>query len=135
MRQLVTMAASDLRQRLRDKSVVIFALIVPLALMTVLNLIMGGLDDPDPEPVSVAVAAPPDDAMADVVITVLGNLDQPDVSLQQRTAAQVRDSVDDDQADIGVIVPDGFTESVRDGAGPDVHVIEGNGDQISTTIV
>src|SRR5690625_6359730 len=93
MRQLVTMAASDLRQRLRDKSVVIFALVVPLALMTVLNLIMGGLDDPDPEPVTVAFAAPADDAMADVIGTVLGGLDQPAVSIARHRPAEARSIV------------------------------------------
>lgn len=135
MRQLVTMAASDLRQRLRDKSVVIFALVVPLALMTVLNLIMGGLDDPDPEPVTVAFAAPADDDMADVIGTVLAGLDQPDVSIERHDASQIRSVVEADDADLGVIVPEGFGASVRDGAGPDVDVVQGNGDQIAMTVI
>src|SRR5690625_4220521 len=135
MRQLVTMAASDLRQRLRDKSVVIFALVVPLALMTVLNFIMGGLDDPDPDPVTVAFAAPADDDMADVIGTVLAGLDQPDVSIERHDASQIPSLVEADDADLGVIVPEGFGASVRDGAGPDVAVVQGNGDQIAMTVI
>ena len=55
MRQLWTMTASDLRQRVRDRSVIIFALIVPLALMFVFNLVFGGLQNHDLKPVTVAV--------------------------------------------------------------------------------
>src|SRR5665647_951325 len=44
LRQLWTMTASDLRQRIRDRSVIIFALVVPLALMFVFNLALSGMD-------------------------------------------------------------------------------------------
>ena len=45
MRQLITLTASDLRQRVRDRSVLIFALVVPLALMFVFNLVFGNTDE------------------------------------------------------------------------------------------
>ncbi len=64
MGQLLTMTASDLRQRIRDRSVIIFALVVPLALMYVFNLVFGGATDIELEPVTVAVAVPADDQLA-----------------------------------------------------------------------
>jgi hypothetical protein len=59
VRRLWVMTLSDLRQRIRDRSVLIFALVVPLALMFVFNLIFGGVTDLELEPVSVAVSAFP----------------------------------------------------------------------------
>ncbi len=55
---LWVMTLSDLRQRIRDRSVLIFALVVPLALMFVFNLTFGGATDLDLEPVTVGVSAP-----------------------------------------------------------------------------
>ena len=46
MRQLLVLTASDLLQRIRDKSVIIFALVVPLALMSVFNLVFDNRDKP-----------------------------------------------------------------------------------------
>lgn len=135
MRQLATMAVSDLRQRLRDKSVIIFAVVVPLSLMTVLNLIMGGLDDPDMDPVTVAVAAPAGDQMANIIPTALDDVDQPEVNIVRQDSSQIRAIVDADEADMGIIVPEKFGTSLRDGAGPDVQIIQGNGDEIAMTIV
>jgi len=52
MHPLVTMIASDLRQRLRDRSLLIFGLLVPLALMTALNFVIGGAWEPEVEDVT-----------------------------------------------------------------------------------
>src|SRR5699024_4085286 len=114
---------------------VIFALIVPLALMTVLNLIMGDLDTEEVEPVTVAVTAPADDELAAVLPDALAQLDEPDVTLVERDAADVRATVENDEAGMGLIVPEHFTQTLRSGAGLDVEVIEGNGDEISMTVV
>ena len=45
MRQILTMTAGDLLQRLRDRSVLIFGIAVPLGLMAVFNLVFGGVDE------------------------------------------------------------------------------------------
>lgn len=50
MRQLWTMTAADLRLRVRDRSVIIFAILVPLGLMFVLNLTFGSTQNLELEP-------------------------------------------------------------------------------------
>ena len=44
MRATFLIAGKDLRQRLRDRSAILMALVVPLALAFVFNAIMGGVD-------------------------------------------------------------------------------------------
>ena len=78
MRQLLALTGSDLLQRVRDKSVIIFALFVPLALMTVFNLIFSATEDLELEPVTVAISAPADDDLAQVLATVVRDLDGAD---------------------------------------------------------
>lgn len=45
MRAALLIAGKDLRQRVRDRSVLLFAVLVPLALATVLSLTLGNLND------------------------------------------------------------------------------------------
>ncbi|MPZ28620.1 MAG: ABC transporter permease subunit [Micromonosporaceae bacterium] len=45
MRTVLLIAAKDLRQRIRDRSVLLFALALPLGLAVVFSLILGDLDD------------------------------------------------------------------------------------------
>src|SRR5699024_7635558 len=71
VRALLTMTAVDLRRRLRDKYVLIFSLAVPLALMTVLNLLLGGATEGELEPVDLAVSAPEHDELAEVLVLTL----------------------------------------------------------------
>ena len=45
MRAALTIAAKDLKQRLRDRSAIILAVIVPLGLAFVMNLTLGPITD------------------------------------------------------------------------------------------
>ena len=66
------MAVSDLRQRIRDRSVLIFALVVPIAIMIVFNLLFSGLGSSESlKPITVRVAAEPDDRVAQGLIQAL----------------------------------------------------------------
>jgi ABC-2 type transport system permease protein len=135
MRQLLTMTASDLRQRVRDRSVLIFALLVPLALMYVFNLVFGGMTEIELEPVTVAVAAPAEDELAPVLEDVLTQVDGLDVTLQEVPADQVRSVVDAGEAGVGVVVPDGFGAAVMQGEAVTVQVIEGDGTGLEAGVV
>lgn len=135
MRRLLTMTASDLRQRIRDKSVVIFAVIVPLALITVFHFIFGGLTAQELEPIEVAVAAPADDPLAAAVPQVLGSLEGMGVTLREVPAQEVAGLVDSGEVDLGVVVPDGFAGSVMSGGGAELQVLEGDGAGLSGGIV
>ncbi|MGA8047266.1 MAG: ABC transporter permease [Dermatophilaceae bacterium] len=132
------MTLSDLRQRIRDRSVLLFAFVVPLALMGVFNLIFGTSQNLDLQPVTVAVSTPSDDALAAVVPEVLSGLDDDaggvDVTVIELPAEEVEAAVDDGRAALGIEVPDGFGAAVSAGDDASVTVSEGEG-SIETAIV
>ncbi|MFC4554566.1 ABC transporter permease [Georgenia faecalis] len=134
MRQLWTMTVSDLRQRLRDRSVLLYGLVVPLALMVVFDLTLGD-QEVELEPLTVAVAAPEGDVLADAVVTVLGDLGDLDVTVEEVSADAASARVADGEAGLAVIVPAGFTDAVTAGEGPVVEVVEGDGTGLEGDVV
>lgn len=137
MRQLATLAATDLVQRVRDRSVLIFAIAVPLALMFVFNLVFGATEDIKLEAVTVAVAAPPDDAMAAVVTDAIRSLDGDafDVTVDELDAVTARARVDDGDAAVAILLPDGFGAAVRSGTPVTVEAVRGEGASLETDVV
>ena len=130
MRELLALTASDLLQRIRDKSVIIFALVVPMALMTVFNLVFGATEDLDIAPVTVAISAPAGDDLAQVVTSVVRDLDgadELDVTVREVDAAAGRRQVEDGDAAIALLVPAGFGAAAR--AGGAITVEAGRGDE------
>ncbi|HLS49811.1 MAG TPA: hypothetical protein VK024_07430, partial [Actinomycetaceae bacterium] len=133
IRQLWTMIASDLRKGLRDKSVIIFSLIVPLALMGVLHLVIGPAIDSDLEPITVA-AAGTDDERGAVLLAVLTEDSGLDVTVTTHPADDVQGAVDGGGADLGLIVPEGFAADLDAGRGPVVTMVTGDGRGLETAI-
>ncbi|MGB3827678.1 MAG: ABC transporter permease [Ornithinimicrobium sp.] len=124
IRALLTMTASDLRQRIRDRSVIIFALIVPLALMFVFNLVFGNAMDSRLQPTTVAISAPAADPLAPTFATVLGQVDLMDITVEEMPEAEARARAEDGSVDVSLIVPDGFASAVTSGQGVDVVAVE-----------
>jgi len=135
MRQLWIMTASDLRQRVRDRSVIIFAVVVPLALMFVFNLTSGSAANLTLHPVTVAVSTPPADAFAGTFATALAHVDGLEVTVEEVTADQARARARSGQAAVGVVVPAGFGAAVMRGAPTVVDIIEGDAAGIEGDIV
>lgn len=136
MRAVLTMAASDLRQRARDRSVYLFALVVPLALIAVFNLVFGDAEGVRLEPVTVAVAAPADDELAAAVTGVLRDVrigGEP-VTVVEAAADQVRGEVVSGAADVGLVIPPGFGADVRAGEPVPVGVVEGTGNEVGAQV-
>lgn len=138
MSQLLTMTLSDLRQRIRDRSVLLFAFVVPLALMGVFNLIFGTSQNLDLQPVTVAVSTPPGDPLATVVPEVLDGLDDDaggvSVTVLELPAREVAAAVDDGRAALGIEVPEGFGAAVSTGEDASVSVSEGES-SVETALV
>ena len=135
--QLWTLVVSDLRQKVRDRSVFIFALGVPLAMISVFNLVFGGAEEVELRPVDVVVALPADDPMAAVVGDVLrdaaaGGLE---MTVTEVAADDVEARVEEGDADVGLVLPVGFGEDVRAGRGPVVRAVQGDGLAVETQIV
>lgn len=127
MRQLWVMTLSDLRQRVRDRSVLIFALVVPLALMFVFNLIFAGATDLDLEPVTVAVSAPADDPLVHPVVDALSQVDGLDVTVRELSAEDARAQARSGDAALAIVMPPGFGRAVARGEGAVIDVTEGDG--------
>jgi len=107
MRQLLTMTATDLRQRVRDKSVLIFGILVPIALMSVMNMVFQ-TEDVSLDPVTVAASAAEDDELGQAVLGVLSEFPELEVTVEEVLADDVRPQVDDGDAELGIIIPEGF---------------------------
>lgn len=138
MRQLLALTASDLLQRMRDKSVIIFALVVPMALMTVFNLVFSATEDLDIAPVTVAISAPADDDLAQVVTSVVRELDgadELDVTVHEVDEATGRRQVEDGDAAIALLVPEGFGQAARSGEAVTVEAVRGDEAGIEADIV
>src|SRR5699024_2846417 len=124
------------RQRARDKSVFIFGIVVPLALMGVLNMLFSGLDETaELDPVTVAASVPGDDPMASVITDTLSGIGAVDVTLHEVAADEVRDRVDSSDAELGIAVGDGFGQALTSGEPTRVEIIEGDGSGMSTDVV
>lgn len=133
MRQLLTMTAVDLRQRVRDKSVLIFGILVPIALMSVMNMVFQ-TEDVSFDPVSVVASVDAEDDLGQAVVGALTQVPALEVTVEDVAADQVRPQVEDG-AELGVIIPDGFADSVGQGHGATIEIIRGDGAGMETEIL
>jgi ABC-2 type transport system permease protein len=135
--QLWALTVYDLLQRVRDRSIVIFGLVVPLAIITVFNLVFGDADEVELHDVRVVAAVPAGDDLAAAVPRALAAADLGvfDVELTEAPPDEVRARVDDGAAHLGIVVPDGFGAAVRGGDAEPVRVVEGEGREVEQQIV
>lgn len=136
MRQVLVMVVTDLRRHVRNLSAVMYAVIVPLALIYVMNLLIGGVEDIEISPVTVAVAVPEGDQLAAVVPAVLEEAGAGlGVTVRAAGAEEVVDLVDEGTVGMGIVVPDGFAEDLQAGSGPEVLVTLADGLGLEGTVV
>src|SRR4051812_423707 len=119
------MAGADLRQRLRDRTVVIFGLLVPLGLIIAFHAVLGGSTDPQLKPVTVAVSVPQGDRLGQALVDVVRSVGVVKVDVKSGTEPEVRSLTRRGDADVAVIVPQGFTMQVEAGAPVTVRVVDG----------
>lgn len=136
MRPFAAIVTSDLRQRVRDRSVIVFGLLVPAGIMVVFSLLFSGFDEgPDLDPTTVAASVPEGDGPGAAVVDVLAGLDVMEVTIEPAAADEVEGLVDDGEADVGVVVPEGFAAAVAAGEAADVRVVEGAGGGFEVDVV
>ncbi|GAA4432241.1 hypothetical protein GCM10023169_37790 [Georgenia halophila] len=135
MRNLWTLTASDLRQRIRDKSVLIFGLVVPLALISVLNLVFGGMDDVDLGETTVAASAPADDPLAGALLQTLGQIQGMEVTIEKVGSDQARAMVADGEAQLAILVPEDFELAVTSGDDLVVEMVEGDDASVEVDVL
>lgn len=128
MRGIWTMVVNDLRQRVRDRSVFIYSLLVPLSLMGVLNLAFGGLGNEtvDLKPATVVASAEDAGQLGGALLDTVDSLEIMDVTVRRVPAADVRQETQDSGAALGLVIPPDFTAAVTSGRPVAVQVVEGD---------
>lgn len=130
VRAIGTIVAKDLRQRSRDRSLFIIALVVPAALAWVFSLVFGDLAGSELEEASFAVAdvdrdqagAAFTDQFLPVVRDLLASQGTEVTIFLVETEEDARQAVEAGDVDAAWVIPAGFTESLA-GGGSDVVVI------------
>lgn len=114
MRPVLVIAAKDLRQRLRDRSAIVIAVVAPLVVAALMSAAFRGVEDLH---ATIAVADEDHGAVAARLVAALASPGLSDVVTVRRepSAAAVRSAVRAGRAGAGVVVPAGFSASV---AGP-----------------
>lgn len=131
-----TMTSSDLRQRLRDRSVLVFGLAVPFALMFVFNLLFSGVGSTDTfDPVTVEVVGAVGDDIALGLVQTLQAVDVLEVTVNESTSTAARQAVADGDAQVAVLFPDDFTTSLAGGASPQVEAVTAGDGAIEDQVV
>jgi ABC-2 type transport system permease protein len=124
MRELLVMTVADLRMRVRDRTVLIFGLLVPLGLIVVFHSVLGGNEDIELEPVTVVAGVPTGDRLGATLVDALGSLEVLDVTVEQVSASEARASVRAEEADLALLVPPGFTRDLQAGVPVTVRLID-----------
>src|SRR5690606_26149046 len=118
-------AAKDLRQRARDRSLFILAFVAPLALAFVFSIVFGGLDDGERIQFSFGLV---DDDGGDLAVAFTGVLDSlVDEGLVERsrydTADEAREAVADRDVSAAFLLPEGFSATFATSTPAEVTVI------------
>jgi ABC-2 type transport system permease protein len=113
MRAALTIAAKDLKERLRDRSAIILAVIVPLGLAFVMNLTLGPITD-QAFSTEVAVADADGGAVAQAFSGMLAEIEEAGfITVSEASdSAAARVMIADDQVSTAYLVPDGFSNAV-----------------------
>jgi ABC-2 type transport system permease protein len=129
MHAAVTIAGKDLRQRLRDASAILMAIVLPFALAAVLSLTLGRATTISQIPVAMADLDHGPMAQA-FRQQVLGPMQRHGLIrlASAPTAAQARRLVGRGTAQAAIVIPPGFSHTVQGGGTADLQVI-GNADQ------
>ncbi|WP_309073335.1 ABC transporter permease [Paenarthrobacter sp.] len=137
MRALWTMVGNDFRQRLRDKSVLIFSLIVPLALMGVLSLAFGrlGTGSVDLQPATVVASVEDSGPLGAALLDSLGSVEAMQVTVREVPADAVSSETRTTGAALGIVIPADFSSALATGQPSTLQLIEGSGSVLETSVL
>lgn len=123
MRAALLIAWKDLRQRVRDRSAIMLAVVVPLGLAAIFGLIFGPAATPSP--FAYAVADQDHTAVTrSFRVDVLAGLEEQGIATVRRMdAAAAREAVRDGSLDAAFVLPPGFAARVRGRSPAPVQVV------------
>jgi len=134
LRAALLIAAKDLRQRIRDRSAIILAVIAPFALGAIFGMLLGGADafhtryaiaDLDHGPLATAFT---DQVLGSLVDAGIADVDTFD---SEATATQ---AVRDGKASAAIVIPAGFSADVQAGRAAEMRVVGASGASVSAQI-
>lgn len=126
---LLTLAAKDLKQRLRDRSFFMLGIVVPLALVLILSNVIG--DDESDFSTTLVVVDQDSGTLADE-LAGLGDSGISIVTADSRSEAV--DMIENGEASAGFLIPEGFTAATRSFQAAEIEVLGNPTAQISTLI-
>jgi ABC-2 type transport system permease protein len=136
MRAALVIAGKDLRERIRDRSALILAIVAPLGLATIFSLLLPSGDvafrtelalvDLDDSSTSAAFLSGPLAAIEEAGIAGVVVLDD---------EAAAREAIEADDVEAAAIIPAGFAEAVRAGEPAEVTVIGDTSAGLATEIL
>lgn len=136
MRGALLIAGKDLRQRLRDASAILMAIVLPVSLAAVLSLTLGRATSISRIPVAVADADHGPIAQA-FRQQVLGPVQRRGLIrlTSTATAAQAREMVGRGSVQAAIVIPAGFSRGVQAGGAADLQVITDANQPVAASLV
>ena len=134
MRVAFLIAAKDLRQRLRDRSALLTAIVAPLGLAVIFSQLLGGVTGFNTTWVVVNLDG---GDLANVLrVDVIGALERGGVAVvhDAPTEAAGLAAVDDGTDDVAFIIPPGFSDDIRAGEPVTLRVVGARDEALSTEI-
>ena len=133
MRTAFTIAAKDLRQRVRDRSAFVIAFLVPFGLAAIFSLTLANVSGESKFTATYAVVDLDHGQVAQAFTDVLSKLDF--VKLQQAsTIAQASKLADDGKVDAAFVIPSGFSATAAAGQGGELRVITNPNSSIGSLV-
>ncbi len=124
MRAIVTVAAKDLKERIRDWSFLIFGVLAPFTLAFILNLVLGGTLDLNDITFTPTYAIVDEDtgAIGDLVSGIIGS-QEGWTAERFDTASEASLAVENGDASAAIVIPAGFQTAVATGQAASLEVI------------
>lgn len=132
MRAALVIASKDLRQRIRDRSVFVIAVLVPFALAFILNAALGGAGEGS-FTATYGVVDLDGGEVAQGFVAVLEGLDFVEL-VRPASPEQARRLADGGEIASAFVLPAGFSESVRGGRAAEIEVVGSPDAEIGTLI-
>lgn len=121
MRSVLTIAAKDLRQRLRDRSAYVIAFLVPFGLAAIFSLTLANVDEGS-FTATYAVANLDGGQVSGSFVSTLDGLDFVTLRTARSAAAADRLTADGD-VDAAFVIPEGFSAQAAEGGGGRIRVL------------